>query len=367
MYGLNSKVRILLDLHHFDLFHSFQLSLEKRFDWEIYRPIGLDWKTEGYWWMDEDPDFVQCMLSEQSGKASEILSEYETLMGKNWAVFSLHLPRIGQILNLGNGQYKVQDKSKEATWQRAITLEGFKNLKFDVIVSSLSQHYVPFQNLLQKYQPHAKHVHCISGMWQQVSPSARNILTTFPNSIGKTNHLCWKQEFDTNVFKPSATTTDNITKVRSYVHFPAAEILWDRLNLGWDFKFIGKTLGPLKDVVVKSKDLANTIATSGFTFHYKPGGESYGHILHNSFAIGRPVILNVEDFKGTAGEELLNRDTCIDISSSRTMNAIRSDLIDAAIPSRYEVIQKAVVKKFKEVVDFNREANKLKHFLENLQ
>lgn len=358
-------MKVFTDLHHFDLFYSFQLVFEKRFGWDLYRPIGYEWRDEKFWDLNHDPDFISCMLSTENGECERVLSRYNSLAGKDWAVYSLHLPRIGEILEVAPGKFEVEDRSKHCS-QKAITLEAFKNEEFDIIISSLPQHFSMYQSLIKKYQPKAKHVFHVSGIGCQVPADAKNVMlnssTDQMDNLG-IHSISYRQEFDLDVFQYRSPVSSQV--VRSYVHFPQTEELWRRSGLDWDFKFVGKTLGPLADVVVDSVELAKEIANSSFTLHIKPGGESYGHILHNSFAVGRPVIINKADFNGVA-KELFTEDTCIDVSNA-TPEEFRKKIGAAANTDRHAEMCEKVAQQFSKVVSFDEDAEQIMKFIQGLR
>lgn len=357
-------MKIFSDLHHFDLYYSMQLLFENRLGHELYRPIGLGWKVNNFWDIQKDPEFIECLLSESDGRCAEILSKYKTLLGKEWAVFSLHLPRIGKIQDCDYGHYTVLDKSKNII-QKAISLEAFKNMKFDIIISSLPQHFALFENLRKKYQPQAKHIFQMAAIGWPLPVGTKNAMlnTTPTSSLDGINHVYYRQEFDTSVFSYTAPLNSKV--IRSYVHFPVTERLWTDMNLPWNFKFVGKTLGQLSDVVVDSRDLAKEIRNSGFTLHIKPGGESYGHILHNSYAMGRPVIINCNDFNNTMGQNLLTGDTCID--ASKYLPHQISDILNEIVNTdKHNMMCEKAYDRFKSVVSFDDDAIKVNQFLERL-
>lgn len=357
-------MKIFSDLHHFDLYYSMQLLFEGRLGHELYRPIGVEWRDEGFWDIQKDPEFVECMLSHSDGRCAEILSKYETLAGKSWAVFSLHLPRIGKITDAGDGHFKVFDKSKGVE-QKAVTLNAFKSMKFDVIISSLPQHFVMFEKLRRQYQPHAKHIFQMAAIGWPLPLGVKNaMLNTTPSTpLDGINYVYYKQEFDTNIFSYSASKCPTV--IKSYVHFPTTESIWEGMNLPWEFKFVGKTLGRLTDIIVDSRDLASEMRNSGFTMHIKPGGESYGHILHNSYAMGRPVIINGADFKNTMGSDLLAPGTYIDASiySPEEISVIIKDIVNT---NKYDEMCERAYARFKEVVSFENDAKAVDEFLERL-
>lgn len=362
-------MRVLADLHHFDLYHSFQLLFEDRLGWKLYRPIGYDWMNEGFWNLcpQEYPAVYQGYLSTKDGCCSDSLGPYWLDRPAEWARFATELVRVGKVIKDSNGLYFVQDKSK-LSFQRGITLERFKQEHFDIIISSTPQHFESTEKLRQLYQPHAKHiVHIGSVVGCHIPPTARNIMThALPSSFPKgSNYIIYGQEFNLNTFSYIGPTTS--TKVRSYVHFPESQKLWEDTQLNWDFKFVGKTLAPLHETIIESESLANEIQKSGFTWHIKLGGESYGHILHNSYACGRPVVINEKDYIGSRGELLLeDLVTSIDITGLSPSN-LRDKLIYAGRPDIHRQMCESAYSRFCEVVDFDNEFEKIKSFLERLQ
>jgi hypothetical protein len=365
-------VRVLADLHHFDLFHAFQRLFEYRLGWELYRPIGFEWAQENFWALNPDPELMECFLSTESGRCDSILSQYETLKGKEWAVFSMHLPRVGKIEGQ-DGVYTVEDRSKDITHQ-AITLQAFKDTKFDFIISSIPQHFDLFERLRQQYQPQAKHIYHMgpgSCDWD-VPANAKNLMlhTAPPQSLQGINHIYFHQEFDLDIFCPpevDKTTTEQTQIVRSYVHFSETEELWKALDLDWDFKFAADINGPISDIILKTKDIASMMHYSGFTLHFKPKGESYGHILHNTAAVGRPLIINAGDFKDKMAAPLLEDGvTCIDICKY-TSSELRKKLEFYSQPEEYNKLCRNIHQRFTDVVDFNREGQNILMFLSSLK
>jgi len=361
-------MKVLSDLHHFDLFHSFQRLFENRLGWELYRPIGLDWYDEGYWNLSRDREMAECILSTESGKCEGILNKYETLSGKDWAVMSLHLPRIGKILQDGE-YYKIEDKSKENVWQNGVTLSSFSKNPFDIIISSVPQHFDLFEKLRLKYNPNAKHIFHMGpgGLNWKVPRMAKNLMLHSPpdNMPKDVNHVYYHQEFDREIFgKTSPHIRDAIN---CYVHFPQVMELWNSMNLAHSFKMISKTLGPLSEIDIVSKSLAQKIKDSTFSLHIKPGGESYGYILHNSFSIGRPVIINANEFKDKIGGRLLeDKVTCLDVSKYLP-SELQKEIERFSKPDEHDAICERVQTRFTEVVDFDEEEYILRRFLKELR
>jgi hypothetical protein len=202
-------MKIFCDNHHHDLFYSLQLLFEKRFGWELYRPIGLDWYHEGYWNVYPSIDTAK---------------QYLDFFKKP----STHKPQWGQLnkhYTSEDGIYYVTDVTKNKV-QRGITLEKFKNMEFDILISSMPQHIQPFNKLISLYQPKAKHIFQVGNAWGQQA-GVNNILAStsyFPTS-NNINICYYHQEFDLDVFNYESKCRSNT--ISSFIHYMNRN-LWDQ-------------------------------------------------------------------------------------------------------------------------------------------
>jgi len=362
-------MKILTDLHHFDLFHSFFLLFEKRLGIELYRPIGMGWKDEGYWDVYAESPVTECYLSTTDGEAESLLSELPPLGDTGWARYLVEMLRVGPVTLGETGIYRIEDKSKHwAPLQRGITLGLFRQTKFDFVLSSMPQHYEPFKRLAKEQGcPHIVHLGGVGSDGPWTPPSgAKNVMLHSPPRGGMPdiNWVSYHQEFDLDVFCP--TPIEHPKNVVSWVHFPDSMELMGEVACSlpddWTFTSMGNFRGPQAGVIADTGLLATMIKASGWTWHIKPGGESYGHIIHNSFACGRPIITNLNDLRGNISCALLEHGkTCIDVSSS-TKDEVVKDLI--YYTERYQEIHTNVIERFNDVVDFESESHTIKEFLE---
>ena len=56
---------ILCDYHHGELYESLLKLFEDRLGGKVYRPIGADWHTEGWWIMGNDAGMIQQYLGDK--------------------------------------------------------------------------------------------------------------------------------------------------------------------------------------------------------------------------------------------------------------------------------------------------------------
>ena len=140
--------------------------------------------------------------------------------------------------------------------------------------------------------------------------------------------------------------------------------LASELGEWWNCRSYGANM---EDSVSKTKDLATLMKSSGFIFHVKPGGDGYGHSLHNAFACGKPVITRSSHYRGKLGEQLFTHGvTCIDLDQC-SMNEAVEMLRTWAQPNIYPIISNQVYTRFKQLVDFDKEEQQIRQFLTNLR
>lgn len=350
-------MKVFCDLHHGDLYYSLQLLFEKRLGFEMYRPIGLEWYHQKYWHVYPHIDTANQYL------------------GLNYAIEppkDIHGNYLeGRDLLNGNyrfedGIYYVKDPTKDKV-QRAITLEKFKEMDFDILISSIPQHIDPFNKLIQLYQPKAKHIFQIGNSWQH-RPGIVNVLSsTSPFAVPPGVNVCfYHQEFDLDVYQYHPPTVHK--RMNSYIHYmKQVDLLHSyRSALGPDWT--GTAFGSgMEDCIHRSERIAQEMRDSGWTWHIKPGGDGYGHILHNSYACGRPLVVNKSYYRGQIGEQLMIHGvTCIDISNMSVHDGTTM-LRKLSHPDEHRRICENAYNRFKEVVDFDAEEVKIRKFLENLR
>ena len=107
------------------------------------------------------------------------------------------------------------------------------------------------------------------------------------------------------------------------------------------------------------------MSQSTFGFQSKGPWEGYGHYIHNSMCLGRPMILRFSDYQGKMAEPLLIRDkTYIEMDDPDLVSKIR----EFSKPDYYMGMYETCVKKFNEVVNFDREwEENLRPFFLNLK
>jgi hypothetical protein len=350
-------MKIFCDMHHQDLYYSLQLLFERRLGWEMYRPIGVEWWKEEYWAVYQHPATAEQFLGiyqadkEPTDVHGNPLPE-RALINKNYLV--------------EDGIYYIKDPTREAI-TRAITLDRFKDMQFDVLLSSIPQHIQPYNQLISQYQPQAKHIFQIGNAWGR-QPGVNNLLaSTAPFPVPPdVNAVFYHQEFDLGVYK--YTPLNQGTVVNSYIHFmKELDVLGQFKQMLPHMSFNTYGAGML-DCLHSADAMANAMASSGWTWHMKPGGDGYGHVLHNTFACGRPPIVKTHHYTGQIGSQLLvDQVTCVDLSIRSLPEAAHLVHQITVDPACHAQMCENAYKRFCGVVDFDAEEHQIRYFLENLR
>ena len=347
--------RVLCDFHHTSLLRSLHLLFEDRLGWELYRPIGMEWYEQGYWAINDLPDTAKQFLDlDQAWKPEDGTPPLNTIAAGNDA----------------EGIYMVMDPGGHSA-HKAATLDFFINNKFDYVIASIPAHVPLFKDLIAKYQPWAKLIVQMGNNWPLGLFQGENVLASVaPQSYPQdTNAFFYHQEFDTKIFKQSPTRPTK--KIYSYVNIiQNTGIGWEdykqlqRLLPEFDFKAYGgqcpdgNKTGPM--------ELAKSMSEAQFIFHVKPGGDGYGHVIHNAYATGRPIITRPSHYKGQLAEQLLVPGTFIDLDRYGP-GEIKNIITRLTHDERgLKQMGARAAERFKEVVNFGKEAADIKAWLTSL-
>lgn len=344
-------MNILTDFHHGDLYYSLQLLFEKRLGWNLFRPIGLEWFSEGYWRYSQQGDTVKQFLGLDQG----------TLTPER---------RHNEKREIIDGVYYVWD-SVHQVYQKAVTLESFKEMPFGIVISSVSQHDETFNCLVNDWKPSAKRICHIGNIFQGRQAGVKNLLVStrlFPVD-SNTNAVFYHQEFNVSVY--SFVNPTEKKSIKCFMNclpqlFPDDYAVYNELKKllpGYEFKSYG---GSCDDGSLHTdQQIAHEMQESRFGFHCKKLGDGFGHVIHNWFAVGRPVITRVSDYADKlAGDLLVDGVTCFDIDKHSLEEIAK--YIHEMTDDEYRAMCQSVHKRFTEVVNFNDEFTNIQTFLDRL-
>lgn len=361
------KYTVFTDFHHAGLLHSLMMLFEGRLGGKVFRPIGREWFDQGFWKVYDHPATVEQYLGvggntpDGSEKLNEVLgvgADVNGEIGKRFEYFRCH------------------DIDSD-TENKAITFHYFMNAPIDIVIASLPAHVEPFKRLCELHPNKPKLIFQIGNAWTSEAASAPNIMASalidgIPEGI---NFISYHQEFDTKLFCPTTIHDENPPKnIYSFVNcFSASDYFkmdWDVFTAiesrmpDWNFKSHG---GQCRDGAVgPAPVLAQTMQDARFIWHVKQGGDGYGHVIHNAFAVGKPPIVKKQYYQGKMAEKLMiDGVTCI------TIDGLDNDqIIDKILyyndPVRYAQMAVSAFTTFTRLVDFDEEQKKIELFLEKL-
>jgi hypothetical protein len=341
-------MNVFVDYHHSGLYESLQALFEKRLGWNLYRPIGEEWFTHGYW-----------KLAEPYGNYPGTIAQYLSTKTQDWD--SQPNPNRSYIQD---GIYHVYEPIQK-TFQKAITYQKFMSMPMDFVISTYQPHDSTFQNLANEHQPRCKFVAQVGNILQETN--AKYVMcSTAPYPIPLNKHIIfYHQEFPLDIFK--FTPPPQNKRITSMVlMLPDSGKYYAQKAEMPDYEFKAYGVGAPDGVLQSLGSIAHEMQESMFGWHVKPFGDGFGHIIHNWAASGRPIITNFADYRDKlAGQFLINGVTALDIENLPPA-MIASEIRRMSEPETHQKMCEAIHAKFTEVCNFDREAEALKRFFENI-
>jgi len=263
---------------------------------------------------------------------------------------------------LNDGIYHIYD-ADTGMHQKAITLEKFKEMDIDIVISSIPDHDRTFAQLILDHKPSAKHIAQLGNIYQRTNIKNVMCSTGLEPEEGK-NWVSYHQEFDLSIFRYEPPTNHN--RVSSMViGLPRRDLYGHYKGALPDYEF--RAYGGAEDGWLSSlQDIAKVMRESSFGWQVKPGGDGYGFCLHHWFACGRPVITFFRDYAPYLGNALLEDGvTAINLDGKEPQQVIE-EIRYFSDPERHKQMCENAYDRFKEVVCFERDGLRVQEFLERL-
>lgn len=346
-------MRVLCDFHHTSLLRSLVLLFEGRLGADLYRPIGMEWFHTGYWAINDQEDTARQFLALES----QPIDNTPPLNQAEW--------------ERADGTYDILDPGGK-TSHRACTLAFFQQNRFDYVIASIPAHVPLFKRLIAEYQPQAKLIVQMGNNWDLTQYQDCNVLASIAPQLGAgPKTMFYHQEFDLEVFHD--TPVPAARKVYSFVNvIRNTGIGWNDYSelkrlmerLGWEFRSFG---GQCPDGNMNgAHETASKMREAAFIFHVKPGGDGFGHVIHNAYAVGRPLITRPSHYRGQLAEQLLVPGTFVDLDRygrGEVKNILTRLMHD---PDALERMGRAAAARFDEVVNYEAEAKEISQWLTTL-
>lgn len=347
-------MKVLLDYHHHDLWESMEL-LCARLGWALYRPIGMDWFDEGYW------------NHERKWHGDAVARQY--------------LEPWGSDARRGVGIIQRYDQSHDR-YMKLLTLEEARASKLDIVISSLAHNHEGFARFasevgatfgLQVGNVRFSEIDMAEDRWDL---AAFGLVSGFmPGPIPKP-HVVYHQEFSLEDYryeppKRGRFGFDISSFVQCYPQDTPAYEYWlaaEQATGIWKDHWDGPSWNvygaygeaPLdrfaRGNLDKCADVGDAMRRADVGWHAKRWSDGFGHVIHNWFAVGRPVF-GFEDYYRTqmAGPLWEDGVTSYDIGSrspdevAGLLRMLRDD------PDKHLRMCEAAAKRFREVVNYDEE------------
>jgi len=355
MSAVNNPI-VFTDYHHSGLLNSLIMLFENRLDGKLYRPIGMEWYEQGYWNVYPHIETAKQYLS--------LDQRYRPIDGA---------APLNQIQKQSEGIYYCDDiPSGKAN--KGVTLDTFWKLPVDIVIASIPEHIEPFKKLCDLHFNHPKLIFQVGNAFSVQSPTVKNVMASakVDNVPSGVNLVEYHQEFPLDIFHFGEPNKSN--NIYSFINcFNVNSIFqgdWqlflvmEKLMSEWNFKSFG---GQCRDGgLVGDQLMADRERESRFIWHTKWGGDGYGHIIFNSGAVGRPLVVKKEYYRSKLGEKLMtDGETCVTIDGL-SPEEIKTKIEHYSEPTRYSRMCFKINDNFNNTVNFYDEEQKIRIFLEHL-
>ena len=348
-------MKILVDYHHHDLYESLCLLFEDRFGWELYRPIGMDWFAQEYWNL------------ERRWHGDGVAKQYLEPWGDD-AAHDSYSERL--------------DKSHDR-WQKLLTIEQARDLRPDLVISSVAHNHEGFARFAKevgaKFALHLGNVRFSEidmreDRWDLADFGL--VTSIMPRPVDKP-HVVYHQEFSLTDFRHEPPEYHEPFRISSFVQCFAentrtyadfTRIATDHPEFDW--RVYGAYGSCPTDQwaagnLSKCADVGAAMRASDVAWHAKQWSDGFGHVIHNWFAVGRPVFGFASYYADQlAGPLWVDGVTSYDLTN-RSQDEVALLLAQLyADPDKHLRMSEAAAARFREVVNFDEDAAKVRALIE---
>lgn len=334
-------MKVLMDYHHHDLWESMEL-LCARLGWDLFRPIGMDWFELGYW------------NHERSWHGDAIARQY--------------------LQPWGSDEYGMRWDPSHERWMHTLTMEEARDLRPDIVISSLAHNHEGFARFasevgatfgLQLGNVRFGAIDMAEDRWDLASFGLVSSILPAPIAVP---HVVYHQEFSLSDFRHEPGVTHDPLRIASFVQcFPENERTYAMfaeaadLSPAFDWGVYGaygsKPLDRFaKGNIDRCTDIGAAMRDQDIAWHGKQWSDGFGHVIHNWFAVGRPVIGYESYYRDQLAGPLWQEGvTSFDITD-RTAHEVGNLLSELQRePDRIVSMGDAAAKRFREVVNYDEE------------
>jgi len=350
-------IRVLADgSHHGDLYESLLLLFEDRFGWQVFRPYDMSFWDANIWNYERH-------MSHGEEIARQYLIPYSTDrdMGDWWERDDdTHPPRVHKL----------------------VSLEQVRSQRFDIVLATLAENEAGLAGLAAEIGAVFGIQLGNEGTVNRYDLAAFSMFSTTREHLPWTPYVFYHQEFSLADFRFEYPPTENDV-VATWVQCLASTDGEGRPGEDW-LRFVRLAMmtpdlrwyhhghcnqdsGYWRSNVKTSAEVAAQMRAARVGIHFKRWSDGYGHVVHNLFAVGKPVVATASYYTDKmAGPLFVDGVTSFDVQT-------RSDVEVAQIIRRLSIdhefhqrISEASAARFREIVDFDADAAAIRTMLEGV-
>ena len=335
-------LKVFASFHHQALYYSLKLLFEDRLGCELYRPIGFEWFDAGFW-----------KIADSYANPRDTANQYLAINNDGWIPYK----NMNGDNYIEDGVYYCHQLSHDY-YHKAITLNKFKEMKFDLIISSIPKEDKVFAELARRYQPQAKLISQCGNTFQK--SDLKYVMSSVPIE-GKGYALnqdvvYYHQEISRKMFYHEPPKEKKITSFVNCYPYPETYIKYKDSLPEFEFKYHGADCPD--GAVAGEKAIAPMMRKAMFGWHLKPWG-GLGHTAMQWALSGRPVIIRSSDTDPSNRNketEYLWEDgvTCVDLDRGSAVENIFG-IKRLASPDKILRVCQEVDRRAKDIFDYDRE------------
>lgn len=349
-------IRVLCDAIHADLWESLRLLFEERLGMELYRPIGIEWRDRGIWNFERHQPYGD-------GVAHQFLDQWVE-----------DLP----VEDAHGAWTERPDTTHPPQIQRLVTMDQARAMGFDLVLCTLAENELGFRAFADELSAHygiQVGNQGAANVWGAAEFALLSVTT--PGFTPWKPHVYYRQEFSLELFAADAGAGAEPDLVMNrvqcttqtgghYDRFRELQALLPELRFRW----FGHC--EPRDELWGGDDhttaaVAASMKRARVAYHPKMWSDGYGHVIHNWFAIGRPVLATATYYQDKlAGPLFVDGVTSFDLERMSTLETATTIKRLVSDHERWLRMCEASAARFREVVSFDAEAEQIRAMLDDV-
>lgn len=342
----------MADFHHHDLFEALTIVFVDRFGWDFYRPIGMEWFDSAYW------NF------ERQWYGDKVAHQYLDFWPED----------------RDRGDYWERlDRSHPGRIYRMLTLDQARTAGLDIVLATVQHNHEGLARFARevgaRFGIQIGNVRLGNDLdrWDLASFALMSTQMVAPPWIP---HVFHHQEFSLSDFRYGPPPRGEPFRVSSFVNCFAENVpmyTTFRETAARMPEYQWSVYGAYGNVAPDEyaagnigvcSEVAAAMRGSDVIWHAKRWSDGFGHVIHNAFAVGRPVFGYFSWYREQlAGPLFVDGVTAFDIGT-RSTDELHRELARLAADEEHHIrMCEAAAARFREVVDFDAEAEAIRGLL----